>query len=99
MYRIRPTTKFQKDVKRLKKRGYDLSSLTKVIQILADGKSLPPQNRDHALSGNYAGFRECHIAPDWLLIYEISEDTLFLDRKSTRLNSSHRSLSRMPSSA
>ena len=78
MYRIRPTTKFQKDVKRLKKRGYDLSSLTKVIQILADGKCLPPQNRDHALSGNYAGFRECHIAPDWLLIYEISEDTLFL---------------------
>lgn len=78
MYRIRPTTKFQKDVKRLKKRGYDLSSLTKVIQILADGKSLPPQNRDHALSGNYAGFRKCHIAPDWLLIYEISEDTLFL---------------------
>ena len=78
MYRIRPTTKFQKDVKRLKKRGYDLSSLTKVIQILADGKSLPPQNRDHALSGNYACFRECHIAPDWLLIYEISEDTLFL---------------------
>ena len=78
MYQIRPTTKFQKDVKRLKKRGYDLSSLTKVIQILADGKNLPPQNRDHALSGNYAGFRECHIAPDWLLIYEISEDTLFL---------------------
>lgn len=78
MYRIRPTTKFQKDVKRLKKRGYDLFSLTKVIQILADGKSLPPQNRDHALSGNYAGFRECHIAPDWPLIYEISEDTLFL---------------------
>ena len=78
MYRIRPTTKFQKDVKRLKKRGYELSSLTKVIQILADGKILPPQNRDHALSGNYAGFRECHIAPDWLLIYEISEDTLFL---------------------
>lgn len=78
MYRIRPTTKFQKDVKRLKKRGYELSSLTKVIQILADGKNMPPQNRDHALSGNYAGFRECHIAPDWLLIYEISEDTLFL---------------------
>ena len=78
MYRIRPTTKFQKDVKRLKKRGYDLSSLTNVIQILADGKNLPPQNRDHTLSGNYAGFRECHIAPDWLLIYEISEDTLFL---------------------
>ena len=78
MYRIRPTTKFQKDVKRLKKRGYDLSSLTNVIQILADGKNLPPQNRDHALSGKYAGFRECHIAPDWLLIYEISEDTLFL---------------------
>ena len=78
MYRIRPTRKFQKDVKRLKKRGYDLSSLTNVIQILADGKNLPPQNRDHALSGNYAGFRECHIAPDWLLIYEISEDTLFL---------------------
>ena len=78
MYRIRPTTKFQKDVKRLKKRGYDLSSLTNVIQILADGKNLPPQNRDHALSGNYAGFRECHIAPDWLLIYRQTETELYL---------------------
>ena len=78
MYRIRPTTKFQKDVKRLKKRGYELSSLTKVIQILADGKNLPPQNRDHALSGNYAGFRECHIAPDWLLIYRQTDTELYL---------------------
>ena len=78
MYRIRPTTKFQKDVKRLKKRGYDLSSLTKVIQILADGKSLPPQNRDHALSGTYAGFRECHIAPDWLLIMNIRGYAVFV---------------------
>lgn len=83
MYRIRPTTKFQKDVKRLKKRGYDLSSLTKVIQILADGKSLPPQNRDHALSGNYAGFRECHIAPGYCRVLMGKHSTSAMHQRKT----------------
>jgi len=78
MYTIRPTTRFQKDLKRLQKRGYDLSILTEVIKTLAQGKPLQEKNRDHALSGNFSGCRECHIAPDWLLIYEIFEDELIL---------------------
>lgn len=77
-YNVRPTSKFQKDVKRVQRRGYDLSLLTNVIKTLADGGSLPEKNRDHSLSGDYAGCRECHIAPDWLLIYELSAGDLIL---------------------
>ena len=71
MYNIRPTTKFQKDLKRVKKRGFDISLLTDIIKKLAAGEPLPEKNRDHQLSGDYAGCRECHITPDWLLIYEV----------------------------
>ena len=78
MYSIRPTTKFQKDLKRVQRRGYDLSLLKSVIQKLADGEPLPAQNRDHLLTGNYAHCRECHITSDWLLIYEISDGDLIL---------------------
>lgn len=78
MYKIRPSSRFQKDVKRLKKRGYDISLLVHVLEVLSRGEELPVKNRDHSLSGNYSGCRECHIAPDWLLIYEIAQDTLIL---------------------
>ena len=78
MYEIRPTTKFQKDLKRAKKRGFDLSLLTEILKKLAGGETLPVKNKDHALSGNYAGCRECHIAPDWLLIYEVDGNSLIL---------------------
>lgn len=78
MYSVKPTSKFQKDLKRIKKRGMDISMLTEVIRKLAAGEVLPDKNRDHPLGGNYAGCRECHIAPDWLLIYEIYEEDLFL---------------------
>jgi len=78
MYSVRPTTKFQKDLKRVKKRGYDISLLTDIIKMLAAGEPLPQKNKDHPLSGDYAGCRECHITPDWLLIYELSETELFL---------------------
>lgn len=78
MYKIRPSSRFQKDVKRLKKRGYDISLLAQVLTALSKGEELPAKNRDHSLSGNYSGCRECHIAPDWLLIYEIAQDTLIL---------------------
>lgn len=78
MYKLRPTTKFQKDLKRVQKRGYDLSLLTEVLKKLANGEILPEKNRDHPLTGNYAGCRECHVSPDWLLIYEISYDELIL---------------------
>ena len=85
MYAIRPTSKFQKDVKRIEKRGYNLSLLTDVIKKLAKGETLPEKNRDHNLQGEYADCRECHITPDWLLIYEIADDEviLYLTRTGT----------------
>lgn len=78
MYKLRPTTKFQKDLKRAQNRGYDLSLLTEILKKLVNGEILPEKNRDHPLTGNYTGCRECHVAPDWLLIYEISHDELIL---------------------
>ena len=77
-YTIRPTSRFQKDLKRAAKRGYNTELLTAVIKKLANGELLAQKHRDHALTGDYAGCRECHITPDWLLIYEISDDTLLL---------------------
>ena len=77
-YNIKPTGKFKKDLKRIQKRGYDLSLLTDVIKKLADGETLPEINKDHPLTGNFDGQRECHITSDWLLIYEIDEGTLYL---------------------
>lgn len=84
-YLVRPTAKFQKDLKRAQKRGYDISLLTEIIKKLANGEPLLPKNRDHALIGNYVGCRECHITPDWLLIYEIDngEVILYLTRTGT----------------
>ena len=78
MYAIKPTTKFQKDLKRIQKRGYDISLLTDVIKKLAAGEQLPDKNKDHSLSGIFTGCRECHITPDWLLIYEIADEDLIL---------------------
>lgn len=78
MYAIRPTTKFQRDLKRIEKRGYNLTLLTQIIKKLANGEKLSEKNRDHALMGEYGGCRECHITPDWLLIYEIAGDELIL---------------------
>lgn len=77
-YSIRPTSKFQKDLKKAKRRGYNIDLLTEIIKKLADDIPLPQKNRDHQLFGNYIGCRECHITPDWLLIYEISNDELIL---------------------
>lgn len=77
-YTLKPTTQFKRDLKKAQKQNKNLDLLNKVLQQLAEGIPLPEKNRDHALTGNYAGCRECHIQPDWLLIYEIAEDTLFL---------------------
>lgn len=77
-YRIVLTTKFKRDVKLLKKRGYDLTLLETVVDTLASGQDLAEKYRDHALVGNYVRCRECHITPDWLLIYELAEDELIL---------------------
>ena len=78
MYKIRPTSRFQKDLKRLRKRGYDMDLLTGVLKQLAAEQALAPSYRDHPLVGDYSGCRECHITPDWLLIYEIDGGELFL---------------------
>jgi len=78
MYTVKPTTKFQKDLKRAEKRGYKIDLLTAVIKKLAAGEALDVSNNDHPLKGQYKGCRECHITPDWLLIYEIVNDTLIL---------------------
>lgn len=78
MYDIRPTTRFQKDLKRMQKQGYDLRLLTAVITTLATGEPLPGKNKDHPLTGDFSGCRECHITPDWLLIYEIDGNQLIL---------------------
>ena len=78
MYKIRPSAKFQKDLKRIQKRGYDITLLKDVLNLLANGKVLPIKCKDHNLSGNFKGCRECHITPDWLLIYEIAENELIL---------------------
>ena len=77
-YTLKPTTQFKRDLKKAQKQNKNLDLLNKVLQQLADGITHQKKNRDHALTGNYAGCRECHIQPDWLLIYEIAEDTLFL---------------------
>ena len=78
MLTISYQSKFKRDFKRTKKRGYDLRLLETVIGILADGQPLPPQYKDHDLQGDYAGCRECHITPDWLLVYEVDDTELVL---------------------
>lgn len=70
-YTVKPTSQFKKDYKLAMKRGLDISLLEDIIAKLALGESLPEKNRDHALNGNWNGYRECHILPDWLLIYKI----------------------------
>ena len=78
MLTIKYQTAFKRDYKRIKKRGYDLRLLEAVIALLAQEQELPPAYRDHALTGDYSGCRECHIAPDWLLVYEVLQDELLL---------------------
>ena len=78
MYRIVATGKFKKDLKLVIKRGYNMKLMDEVVTKLSNGESLPEKNKDHALVGNYAGKRECHITSDWLLIYEIDNGELIL---------------------
>ncbi len=78
MLKIRYHSSFKKDYKKLVKRGYDIRLMEDTIQKLAKGEQLPEKNRDHSLGGDYIGCRECHIAPDWLLIYEIDNGELIL---------------------
>lgn len=87
MLTINYHTSFKKDYKKLVKRGYDLQLLTEAIEILANEEELPPKYKAHNLSGNYSGFKECHIQPDWLLIYKIDNNVLTLSLSRTGTHS------------
>ena len=80
---VAQTKQFKKDVKRMRKRGKDLEKVKAVIDLLVAGEPLPPKNRDHQLGGNWIGRRDCHIEPDWILIYKLTEDELLLERTGT----------------
>ncbi len=81
------TTQFRKDLKRIRKRGYPLSKLNDVLQTLLQEEALDEKHRDHALTGDYIGFRECHITPDWLLIYAVDQGQLILTASRTGTHS------------
>ena len=78
MLRIKVHNRFKKDLKLMAKRGHDEEKLWQVVELLANETPLPPKNRDHALTGSYAGCRECHIEPDWLLVYRTDAEELEL---------------------
>ena len=83
MLNIILTSAFKKDRRRCVKRGYDMRLLAVVIDTLAIPAPLPPVNKDHGLSGNWIGFQECHIQSDWLLIYRVDGNDLYLTRLGT----------------
>lgn len=83
MKTLRASRQFQKDFKLSERRGKDMHKLQAVLDLLAGGEELPARLRDHKLSGEYAGTRECHIEPDWLLVYEVNGDTIGLARLGT----------------
>lgn len=82
-YVVKATSQFKKDYKLAMKRGLKISLLDEVIALLSKGEELPEKYRDHALIGNWLGHWECHILPDWLLIYRIENDVLVLTLSRT----------------
>ena len=83
----KPTTQFKKDFKLAMKRSMKIELLEEVIAMLAMGETLPDKHKDHALTGNWVGHRECHILPDWLLIYRIEDEVLVLTLARTGTHS------------
>ena len=86
-YIVKPTTQFKKDFKLAMKRSMKIELLEEVIAMLAMGETLPDKHKDHALTGNWVGHRECHILPDWLLIYRIDDEVLVLTLARTGTHS------------
>ncbi len=83
MLKLIYTKSFEKDIKITIKRGKDLEKLKKIIELLVIKNPLPTKYKDHKLIGNFVGRRECHIEPDWLLIYKINEDSIIFERTGT----------------
>ena len=77
------TAQFKRDYKLQQKRREDLNLLDDLIRVLVKEEPLPPRNRDHPLQGDYKGYRECHIKPDWLLIYKVEGDSIYFVRTGT----------------
>lgn len=86
-YIVKPTTQFKKDFKLAMKRSMKIELLEEVIAMLAMGETLPDKHKDHALTGNWVGHRECHILPDWLLIYRIEDEVPVLTLARTGTHS------------
>lgn len=80
MKTIRRTSRFKRDVKRMQRQGKDLGKLKEVLESLVKGEELASKYRGHVLVGQYKGTRECHMEPDWLLIYELAESEIVLIR-------------------
>ena len=87
MYKIAASTRFKKDLRLAIKRGYNISLLDGVVTKLASGETLDERYQDHPLKGEYQGCRECHVTPDWLLIYEIENGELILHLTRTGTHS------------
>ena len=87
MYKLKVTKNFKKSLKRIKKRGYNIKKLEEVVEKLRTGQKLSSKYKDHELIGNYKGYRDCHIEPDWILIYKIENDLLILTLVDTGTHS------------
>lgn len=87
LYTVKKTSQFIKDYRSAKRRGQNLLLIQDIISSLANDQQLPIKNRDHALAGDWLGFRECHISPDWLLAYKKEEDILVLTLTRTGTHS------------
>ncbi|OGR07511.1 MAG: hypothetical protein A2511_12275 [Deltaproteobacteria bacterium RIFOXYD12_FULL_50_9] len=83
MRSIRYSTKFKKNLELMIRRGKDVETIKVVIAALAEGRMLDRKYKDHALTGNFVGFRDCHIEPDWILIYRIEDEILYLEKTGT----------------
>ena len=88
MLEVRATTRFKKEVKKAARQQKDMQKLGDVIDLLQAEEPLPEHNRDHAFIGNYVGHRECHLSPDWLLIYKVEDGTLILCAQGRTANCS-----------
>ena len=86
-YRIVQTTRYKKELKKMLRRGKDIRKIGAVVRMLASGETLPPQYRDHALTGDLAGLRDCHVENDWVLLYSIEGDVLALTLTRTGTHS------------
>jgi len=82
-YQLEFTTRMARDYKRAKKQGRDMAKLQSVLTLLCTNKPLPPSYNDHALTGRWRGARDCHIEPDWILIYRKDKDRLILQALAT----------------